>query len=121
MVAGRPFMILDAIADFGEADENGRRQVALLVQFCTDSGTLLGESFVFTRNSSPSRLRLVELVHEALVLGDTAGPCAIRLIEQSDPSRKPFQHIGRYEPESRPARETVPVGVGYIDQEDIPW
>lgn len=120
--AGRHFLILAGQANFGGTPAPGEKpQIALLVRFCTDDQLPIGSPFVFTRSSSPSRLKLVDLVNEALALGDVAGPCRIRLIEQDDPTRKAFWFI-----EAVPAAEPVPATVqadepGDIDPDSIPW
>jgi hypothetical protein len=102
-------MLLDAVADFGGAPAPGEKpQIGLLVHFCDDGERLLGESFVWTKAESPSRLRLVDLVARAREQEDALGPVQIVLIDQGDPSRKPFQHIAPYRSDdSEPSREPV--------------
>lgn len=109
LLAGAPFMILDAVADFGGTPPPGEKpQIGLLVQFCGPDERLLGESFVWTKAESPSRLRLVDLVTRAREQDDVVGPVRVVLIDQDDPSRKPFQHIAPYRPDDpESSREPV--------------
>jgi hypothetical protein len=90
LLAGRPFEILAAVQDHGvELD------CAYLLRFI-DSPEI--DSAVWTRHASPSRVRLVRIVQEAVVLGETVGPLACELIPSTKPDQKPFASVTNWHP-----------------------
>jgi hypothetical protein len=87
LVEGQPFLVLDA-----QANLIAENQMAFLLQMVTTDQRPLGETFIWTKDESPSRLELVESVQEAKQSGESVGPCMVRLI-QSGAGKSPYQHI----------------------------
>ena len=91
---GRPFAILDGLADF-DTNMDGKPTTAFLVQplHPEDLGPD-GDPYVVTWTQSPSRLKLIQKLEEA---GDAIGPVAVKMIPNDLPGRKPFRHVTSYQ------------------------